>query len=207
VIEAMFLGSGPLTPRDGTTGCVVNGYWHVFPPGTVRVRVSTTVPAPAREAIELAASQVGPVTRGVLQVAVETTTEPEPFPVPGEVTVASHPDPVSQGCRTTAGCTIQTIGRGGLLAGARAVLPPGQTTNAFVHDAIGHGVLGLCHIDGGLAGGPGLSLMSYGPGIFSNQIAPILTERDLRAINAVYAAGFDRGGTRLTFAPAGLVDP
>jgi hypothetical protein len=205
VIEALFLGSGPLVPRNRATGCFRNGYWHVFPPGTVVLRVSTTVPASARQALEASASQLGPVTRGALQVAVETTDDPLPMPGPGEVTVTAHPDPVSQGCPLAIGCTFPIFGGVGLLQGARAVLPPGQTTSAFVHDAIGHGVLGLCHLDGSLAGGPALSLMSAGPGVFSDQIAPLLSERDLRAIHAVYVAGLERGGPRASFADLGLV--
>lgn len=209
VIEALFLGSGSLTPRDGASACVFSpGYWTGFARGqTVRVKVSTTVSAGARAAIEAAAAQVGAATLGLVQATVESVDEPLPLPGPGEVTVATHPDPAGQGCPTPVGCTIPTFGGFATLAGARAILPPNQTPNAFAHDAIGHGVLGMCHIDGALGGGPENSLMSGGPGVFSDQISPVLTGRDLRATQAVYGARVSPGAQRPQFVSAGLVDP
>lgn len=210
VIEALFLGSGPLTPRDGQPACVFfPGFWTAYPRQTaVRVKVSTTVAPDARTAIEAAANQVAEATAGAVRASVEVVGDPLPLPGPGEVTVTTHPDPVSQGCPTLVGCTIPTFGGGvATLSSARAVLPPRQTPNAFAHDAIGHGVLGMCHIDGPLAGGANRSLMSGGPGVNSGDIAPMLTDRDLRAAQAVYGAGLSPGAQRAEFVAAGLVDP
>ena len=210
VIEALFLGSGPLTPRDGQPACVFfPGFWTAYPRRTtVRVKVSTTVAPDARDAIQTAAAQVATATAGVVQATFEMVNEALPLPGPAEVTVTTHPDPVSQGCPTPVGCTIPTFAGGvGMLSGARSVLPPSQTPNAFAHDAIGHGVLGMCHVDGTLAGGPENSLMSGGPGVFSSQIARTLTDRDLRAAQAVYSSALSPGAQRAEFVTAGLVNP
>jgi hypothetical protein len=93
---------------------------------------------------------------------------------------------------------------------SRAVQPPTQTAAAFAHDVIGHGVLGLCHPDGNLIGGPGLSLMSAGPNVFSGGpmgTADRLTSLDLVATRAVYDAGLDAGARRADFLSRGLINP
>ena len=43
-----------------------------------------------------------------------------------------------------------------------------QPADAFVHDIIGHGVMGMCHIDQELIGGNDKSLMAGGPGAFTD---------------------------------------
>ena len=90
---------------------------------------------------------------------------------------------------------------------SRALLPPSQSVNAYVHDAIGHGILGMCHIDGALIGGPSGSLMSGGPGVSSGQIASRLTALDIQAIQAVYASSLSPGAGRAEFVATGLIDP
>jgi hypothetical protein len=87
--------------------------------------------------------------------------------------------------------------------GARVVEPPGRSVSAYVHDALGHGVLGLCHIDARLIGGAENSLMSSGP---PGSGASNLTGMDLEAIRTVYASGVNPGAARSTFLAARLVN-
>src|SRR5215813_463042 len=52
VVDALFLGSGPLIPRDGTIECPLQGFWSGYPRGaSVRLRVSSRVPGPAQAGI------------------------------------------------------------------------------------------------------------------------------------------------------------
>ena len=76
---------------------------------------------------------------------------------------------------------------------------------AAAHDAIGHGVLGLCHVDGNLIGGSRLSLMSFGVGVFSNNLPSLLTAFDLAAIQPVFRSGLLPGSTLFDFTRVGLV--
>ena len=77
----------------------------------------------------------------------------------------------------------------------------------FLHDVIGHGLLGLCHIQAAGIGGADHSLMSGGAGVYSGQISGGLTELDLAAIQAVYASDLSPGATREEFRQAGLINP
>jgi hypothetical protein len=90
--------------------------------------------------------------------------------------------------------------------GARIVEPRGRSVSAYVHDAVGHGVLGLCHIDARLIGGPENSLMSAGIGVPPGSGASGLTGMDLDAIAAVYASGLSPGAARSAFLAARLVN-
>ena len=210
VIEALFLGSGPLIPSDGFVACSDAGVWNAFPRGTtVRVLVSTTVSASIFAAIQNAANQVALATNGQITTTVETIADANPLPATNQVTATTHPSPSSQGCVDDIGCTIHlwmSMSRG-VFVSSRALLPPSQTVNVYVHDAIGHGILGMCHIDGALIGGPSGSLMSGGPGVFSSQIAPQLSGLDIQAIQSVYASSLSPGAGRAEFVAAGLIDP
>ena len=81
-----------------------------------------------------------------------------------------------------------------------------RTPNAFAHDVIGHGVLGLCHPDGSLINRSGVSLMSAGPNVFSGSIADHLTDLDLLATRAVYDIGLGAGARRSDFLRVGLIN-
>jgi hypothetical protein len=59
--------------------------------------------------------------------------------------------------------------------------------------------MGMCHIDGTLIGGAGNSLMSGGPGVFSNDIAIRLTTLDIQAAKTVYSWPLDPGAFRDEF--------
>jgi hypothetical protein len=207
-VESLMLGFGPLTPAEGTYGCPRLGRWSAYPAGTtVELVISQSVPANAVAALNHAATAVNEVSAGSLSIAISTTQDPNPLPATNQVTVATSADPQSLGCGYPQGCTQLSFEPNGLpLRAARAILQTGQTPNAYVHDAIGHGTLGLCHVDGHLIGSPSASLMSYGVNIFSNQIAVELTGFDRAATLAVYGSGLPRGATRADFLAAGLVN-
>jgi len=216
VIDALYFGGGPLVPRDGLRFCVsASGRWITYPAGaTVRVIISaSTVSAAAQQAVQRAADQWIATTLGTNSVIVQLTGDPDPRPGHNEVTIATHPDPVSQGCSFDRGCTILTI-RASVLTAARSLIGPPNANNtaAFPHDAVGHGALGMCHIDAGLIGGARNTLMGGGPNVFScpspsdTCIADALTPLDAAAATAVYASGLPRGAERSLFLAAGLVN-
>jgi hypothetical protein len=90
--------------------------------------------------------------------------------------------------------------------GARVVEPRGRSAGGYVHDTVGHAILGLCHIDARLIGGPEQSLMSAGSGVPPGAGAPSLTGLDLEAIRTVYASGLSPGASRSAFLAARLVN-
>ena len=207
VVDALFLGSGPLIPRDGSQDCPLQGVWSGYPRGTtVRMRVSSRVPGPAQAGLSGAVGPLAGATGGALTVIVETTAELDPQPGVNEVTVAEVALPRVAGCPSDAGCVQYRFAGRGLLMGARVVAPGGRSVGAYVHDAVGHGVLGLCHIDARLIGGAQNSLMSAGLGVPPGSGAPSLTGVDLEAIRAVYASGVNPGAARSAFLAARLVN-
>lgn len=200
VIEALFMGSGRLTPSDGLRACPAADFWSGFPRRTtVTVRVSTTVSENARVAIQQALEQVPQATDGAISADFELTGDPDPIPNPNEVTLTFHPDPVSQGCPFERGCVIHSFAAPGVFVSARAVQPADLPINAYVHDVVGHGIMGMCHIDGNLIGNPRNSLMSGGPNVFSGAIAPRLTPLDEAASKAVYGSPLSPGASRSDF--------
>lgn len=211
VIEALFLGSGPLTPGDGSHPCPLTDYWKGFPRGTtVKVRVSITVSEKVREAIEQALRQVPEATNGAIEATFELTEDANPMPERNQVTLTFHPDPAGQGCIFDRGCIIHRFDskdRPGVFRSGRAVQTAGLPVNDYVHDVVGHGVIGLCHIDAKRICGPENSLMSRGAGIFSGETATELTPLDLSAAKAVYGSKLDPGATRDDFIKHRLIDP
>ena len=219
VIDALYFGSGPLVPQDGFTACISgSGRWITYAAGvTVRLIVSSTnVSALAQQAVQKTANQWAASTVGTNSVILQLTGDPDPRPGANEITIATHPDPVSQGCGFDRGCTFLTV-QGSLLIAARSIIGPSNSNNpsSYSHDAVGHGALGMCHIDGTLIGGARNTLMGGGPNVFSCSststsdtcIAETLTPLDLAAAGAVYASGLPRGASRSAFLSAGLVNP
>ena len=206
-IDALYLGSGALIPRDGGTGCPLQGFWSGYPRGTsVRVRVSSRVPGPAQSGIQSAINGLGDATGGALTASLTVVPETDPPPGVNEVTVAEVPVPRAAGCASDAGCVQYRFAGRGLLMGARIVAPPGRSVSAYVHDVVGHGVLGLCHIDAEQIGGAEASLMSAGFGASLGSGASNLTTLDLDAIRAVYASSVNPGAGRSAFLAARLVE-
>lgn len=210
-IEALFLGTGPLAPSDGNHGCSATGWVRGFAAGTeVPVLVSTTVASDKAAAIRAVVSQVSQATTGVVGATYTETADPNPRPVRNQATSTTHPSPSTQGCGSDGGCTIHVFAdnaRPGQFVSSRAVQPAGQTPEAYAHDAVGHGVLGLCHVDGNLIGAARRSMMSAGPGVFSGDIARSLSAYDLAAAQALYGAGLRPGNQRQDLVRAGLIDP
>ena len=210
-VEALFLGTGRLTPTDGNHACSATGVMRGFPRGTsVSVIVSSSVSSDQLAAIRRVSDQILDATGGVLRTAVTVTNDLDPRPSANEVTSTARTDAASQGCPSDNGCTIHVFAGPGVFTSSRAVQPPTQTPAAFGHDVIGHGALGLCHPDGNLIGGAGLSLMSAGPNVFSGGamgIADRLTSLDLLAARTVYDAGLGAGARRTDFLRVGLINP
>jgi hypothetical protein len=207
VVDALFLGSGSLIPRDGSPECPLQGFWSGYPRGSsVRVRVSSRVPGPVASAIGAAISPLGDATGGALTVTMTVVPEADPPPGVNEVTVTEVPLPRAVGCSSDAGCVQYRFAGRGLLMGARIVASPGRAPSAIVHDVVGHGVMGLCHIGADQIGGADMSLMSAGFGAAPGSGASALTALDLDAIRAVYASSVNPGAGRPTFLAARLVD-
>jgi hypothetical protein len=217
-VEALFLGSGQFAPRDGAIACPSwNERWSGFPRGTtVRVIVSNTVDGntldgrDTQQMIRDALADVPYATAGWLNTTFETTDDPNPIPGEDEVTSTDHPDPQSTGCDFPRGCIhhgwrdpgVYTVFRTG-----RAVqVEITQPADAFVHDIVGHGIMGLCHIDQESIGGNFVTLMPGGPGAYSGQQADKLTEADMVATRAVYGSGLDLGAGRSEFVAADLIN-
>jgi hypothetical protein len=207
VIDALFLGSGSLIPRDGPPECPLQGFWSGYPRGSnVRVRVSSRVAGAAQAGIGAAIGPIGDVTGGALTVTLTVVQDPDPQPGVNEVTVTEVPLPRAAGCPSDAGCVQYRFAGRGLLMGARVVAPPGRSVPAYVHDTVGHGVLGLCHVGADQVGGAEASLMSVGFGTPAGSGAAALTALDLDALRAVYASAVNPGVGRSAFLAVRLVN-
>ena len=119
----------------------------------------------------------------------------------------THDDPTKFGCMTKVGCTHHEWKEPGVLKASRAVQPKNQTPQAYAHDVVGHGILGMCHIRAQAIGGAGQSLMSGGPGVYSGQSSGLLTELDIHVLRMVYASQLSPGATRQDFIRTGLINP
>jgi hypothetical protein len=168
--------------------------------------MSSRVPAAVQAGITQAIESLGAVTGGGLSVTTQVTPENDPRTGFNEVTVTEVPQPRLLGCSSNAGCVQYNFAGRGLLMGARVIGAPGRSVSAYVHDVVGHGVLGLCHIDARQIGGAEASLMSGGPGVEPGGGAPGLTALDLDAISAVYASSISPGASRSAFLAARLVN-
>jgi len=216
-IEALFLGTGPFVPQDNFSACVTSrGQWAAFPRGTtVRVVASSTLDqgsdgVDTRMLIEAALATVAEATLGEIQTSFMITDDPDPLPGLNEATGTDHPSPQDTGCAFDRGCVhIEFTQPGsGIMISSRATLRESiQPADAFVHDIIGHGVMGMCHIDQELIGGNDKSLMAGGPGAFTGVIPDQLSALDIAAAQAVYESSLNPGATRAEFVEAGLINP
>lgn len=206
-IEALFFGTGPFRPANGFM-CARRHGWLGFPRGTtVAVVVSRVVTADKQHAIRDAAAQVEAATGGAVRTTFTLTDDPNPMPRAQQVTSTTMEDPGTQGCRPGRGCTMFQMASPAVLRSSRAVQLLKVPPNNYSHDVIGHGVLGLCHIDGTAIGGFDRSLMSDGRGKPGDLINIKLTDLDLTALRAVFASPLNPGATREDFVRAGLVRP
>lgn len=205
VIDALFLGSGPLVPRDGRTACPVpRRVWAGFRRGTtLRVRVSSTVPADAQRALRQVLPQVALATGGSVAAALEVTPEADPLPGDDEVTVAASPRPQTQNCRSTTACAQGAFEGRGVLQSLRVVEADGRGPGDYVRDVVGRGIMAMCRISTRRIAGAGGSLMSAEPDGGGGRLG--LTPVDIEAARAVYASVLDPGAKRKDFIRVGLV--
>ena len=196
-VEALFLGSGPLNPGGG---CLQTGFWRAYPRGSmVRVRVSTSISGSQRTALQAFLAQVPQLTMGGLGTAFELTAEADPRAAMLEVTLTNLSDGrIDQTCRPGAGgCTFLSFQAPGILGSARTVMRDRFAGAIHVHE-LGHGLLGLCHVDGNrvpdaLMGNP------------QNSGVAQLNELERMAVRAVYGSALQPGAGREAFVRAGLV--
>ena len=209
-IEAIFLGTGPLTPTNGDHGCSATGWIRGFRRGSVVKVVASTSMSPSRlAAVQTVVHQTPYVTAGAIGASFTVTEDPDPRPGSGEVTIAAHPTPSTQRCPHDGGCALHTFlnpSAPGEYVSTRALVHPHYPMNSYAHE-MGHGVLGLCHVDGNLIGGPDKSLMSSGPGVYATSMAGGLTTYDIAALRAIHQAGIRVGDRRSHLVAAGLVNP
>ena len=165
------------------------------------------MPKDKLDQIRVALDQVSEATLGVITVSLQFTDELEPVPESFQVTSMTHPAPTLFVCESDVGCTIHQWQKPGILKSSRAVQPENQTPQAYAHDVIGHGILGMCHIQAEGIGGPENSLMSGGKNVYSGQISGRLTELDIAALQTVYSSNLSPGATRIDFLKAGLINP
>jgi hypothetical protein len=216
-IEALFLGSGRLKPQDGFTACVSTpGQWAGFPRGTVvEVVASNTLSAGSdgvdtKRLLEDALSTVEEATLGTITATFGTTDDPDPVPTTHQATATDQADPQSFGCSFERGCVLVDFSdpEFTVMLSSRSVLNQSiQPADAYVHDVIGHGIMGMCHVDHELVGGNDKSLMAGGPGAFTGLIPDELSPLDIEAAQAVYGTDLEPGATRVDFEERGLVRP
>jgi len=207
VVDALFLGSGPLIPRDGQSECALPGTWVGFPRGArVRVRIGGGVSVAAQAAIQRVVEQVPTATDGVLSAAVEVASDPNPLPGVSEVTVVAVADPRREGCTSSGGCLLRAFTGRGALYSVRVVESVAEVPTGFAQSVVGAGVLGLCRIEARRIGGAGNSLMSGGPGVPPADVSPLLTGLDLPATQAVWSSQLSPGAVRRDFLSVGLVN-
>lgn len=216
-IEALFLGTGPFTPSDGAAACVTfPGRWAAYPRGTTVTIVASTTLDEGSDGVDTvallraAAVDVEVATLGAVRAVLTTTTDADPIPLANQATVTDHPDPISTGCAFDRGCVHSEFSDGDftVIESNRIVLRESiQPADAYVHDTIGHGLMGMCHIDQAAIGGTSLSLMSGGPGAFTGDIADGLSPLDVAASRAVYATSLEPGARREDFVALELILP
>ena len=204
VIEALVFGTGSL----GEGACPAHQRWAGFPRGSdINIIISATVSHDKRNQIRSTLKQISRATSGAISVSLHITEELEPSTDGLQVISMTHPDPTLFGCVSNVGCTHHEWEKPGVLKSSRAVQPEYQTPQAYAHDVIGHGTLGMCHIKAEGIGGPQNSLMSGGLGVYSGQNSGRLTELDIEALQAVYSSSLSPGATRKDFIQVGLINP
>ena len=212
LIEALFLGQGALSVPSRypgiVSGCSRDGVYTAWGPGSsIRVVLAAGLTANQRRSAEETARQIDSATMGRITVSVTTTTETNPVPELGEITVANlSATEVAAVCgRPLTGCASPTL-RGAIIDRVRVVASPVQgvpTDNTMTHE-LGHAALGLCHM---VSSPPefGVEPAMKAGGMQTGRIIHGLTAAELSAIRAVYTAGLGPGAARDDFVRAGLI--
>jgi hypothetical protein len=214
VIEALFLESGPrraafavppfdVVDRDASHFSAFGAadVMLAWPPGArVSLIASTALRDEQMQAARDTVDQFNQAAGGVVRASLVTTSDPNPRPRPGTITLAPG-DPVAAGCGGNAiGCAIRTVENGVLLE-VRLVVTANSRGCVTAHE-IGHGLHGFSHIN--LEGVPGLPAATMSPGGCD---VPRLTEYENDALQESYARGMRAGDTRQDFVRAGLIVP
>lgn len=209
-IEALFFGTGPLADYSNR-GCATQDERMVgWPDGSVvNITMPPTLSAEERAGVIGPASQTREATGGAVTTTIELASDSNPPQPTGEIFVYKvSPDQVHVLCGSPKAdlCApiVQSFGiiRSARIIGAEVA---GGDGGGYSHE-LGHALFGLCHLNPASAvfqnpyGQSPSSMMGAGNG------GRRLTDDDMRAIKAVYAAGLRAGASRTEFINAGLID-
>lgn len=211
-VEALFLGSGPLVPKgdvDQNFACPHRGMWSGYARGsTVTVVVPQRVRGGNRAAIDATAATVPDATAGAIRVGVVDTADLNIQASDGQLIMAVIPlDQVKPNCGPGASIACITYFPypipSGVIRWTKAFFSVGDPAdidhpNPFAHE-MGHGILGMCHLDPESSGGDRASVMTGFTG--PSGISPF----DIEALKAVWGSSLGLGATRGDFAAQGLV--
>jgi len=195
VIEAIFLGSGPLAAGD----CVSPGTLATpLRSATLTVVIGATIDAAGQRAIEDALTDVQQVNNGRFRLVVERSRDADPLPGPLQITSADVPEAAIQMLCSPggSGCTRVFTFSGASITSARCVQRIGTSPRLKAHE-LGHAI-GLCHVDRDRMPA---AVMAPSPGTMAQDCFSAL---ELDAIRAVYGSGLEAGATRGDFERAGL---
>lgn len=213
-VEVLFLGSGALIPvsNDPNLACSRRGIFSGFPRGTtVRNRASAQLPAHGLDSIRRVLNQIPLATAGRLAATFEVVAEDAPTPRDNEmvhVALRSAAE-VTAACNSLVGSACIGYNErpfpGGIIRWSAGYYDINISFNQPFSHEIGHGILGMCHINADAIGGGEHSMMSQGPpGVNSNQLDR-LSPFDIEALQAVYGSTVNPGARRPEFVAAGLI--
>jgi hypothetical protein len=207
LIEALFLGTGPLADH-GNRGCLTQADRMAgWPEGSVvKITMASTLSADERAGVIGPASQAREATGGAITTSVEVSNDADPPPPTGEIWVAiASRDEVSRECGPAADLCVHMTHSGGVIQAGR-IVGVENGGPGFTHE-LGHALFGLCHLNRAslVYRNPEGHAPSSMMGLANRGMR--LTEDDLRAIKAVYAAGLRAGAPRSQFIEAGLIKP
>lgn len=210
-MEALFFGTGPLADYSNR-GCATQDERMVgWPEGSmVTITMTPTLSAEERAGVVGPAAQAREATGGAVTTTPELASDSDP-PLPtGEIAVVKvSPDQVHMLCGSPkADLCAPIVQSFGVIRSARIIGPEvaGSDGGGYSHE-LGHALFGLCHLNPDSLvfrnryGESPSSMMGAGNG------GRRLTDDDMRAIKAVYAAGLRAGASRTEFIQAGLINP
>jgi hypothetical protein len=177
VIEAIFLGSGPLAAG----GCPAAGIWATYPRASVvTLIVSSSIDSSGRQSLAAAVNDLNAAFTGRFELTVSPTSVAAPLPGGLEITTddISSAEILTLCSPGASGCTRVTF-HGVLLDSARAVQMAGTSLRVKTHE-LGHAV-GLCHVN------------------------RYRMPAAVQAIRQVYSSAIQPGARREDFLRAGLV--